>query len=67
MFTIPSNQEGDGEDNQQTVVILQIVNPQEQQIEVTELETHVINTTEIETINQDVTNFQYAENILHTS
>jgi hypothetical protein len=26
-----------------------------------------INTTEIETINQDVTNFQYAENILHTS
>jgi uncharacterized protein YlaI len=67
MFTIPSNQEGDGDDNQQTVVILQIVNPQEQQIEVTELETHVINTTEIETINQDVTNFQYAENILHTS
>lgn len=67
MFTIPSNQEGDGDDNQQTVVILQIVNPQEQQIEVTELETHVINTTEIETISQDVTDFQYAENILHTS
>jgi hypothetical protein len=38
-----------------------------QQIEVTELETHVINTTEIETISQDVTDFQYADNILHTS
>jgi hypothetical protein len=47
--------------------ILQILNPQEQQIEVTELETHVINTTEIETISQDVTDFQYADNILHTS
>jgi hypothetical protein len=63
IFSIPLNRRR----RQPTAVILQIVNPQEQQIEVTELETHVINTTEIETISQDVTDFQYADNILHTS
>lgn len=63
VFTIPTNQEQGGEEEQQTVVILQIVNPQEQQIEVTELETQVIDTMDVET-SQDVGDFQYTENII---